>query len=283
MRSGATGTCSPTHRRQLFSMCCGTPLRPGGWVSSPSRTSASRLRRVRSRSTDDSVGRCRLSFDASSPRGPSEPARPDARHGCPLTVPHVTPHGHDPERTPPSSGPPGRSRSEHPRAVCGRHSEPRHDTERSRDTRVRGGTTMTTAPSTRPPSTSAESDALRALYADWADIIATTPGLTMRLFRSIFDEWHQPTREPEDVTYREETVGGRPGHLDPAGRRGHLPGAALHARRWLRRRLRVQPPQAGRRTSPRRSASSPSSSTTAGRPSTRTPPRSRTVSPRSRP
>jgi len=70
---------------------------------------------------------------------------------------------------------------------------------------------MTTTPSTRPPGTSAESDALRALYADWADIIATTPDLTMRLFRSIFDEWHQPTREPEDVTYREETIGGVPG------------------------------------------------------------------------
>ncbi|MDQ0381322.1 alpha/beta hydrolase [Amycolatopsis thermophila] len=70
---------------------------------------------------------------------------------------------------------------------------------------------MTTAPSTRPPGTSVESDALRALYADWADIIATTPGLTTRLFRSIFDEWHQPTREPEDVTYREDTVGGVPG------------------------------------------------------------------------
>jgi acetyl esterase/lipase len=70
---------------------------------------------------------------------------------------------------------------------------------------------MTTTPSTRPPGTSAESDALRALYADWAHIIATTPDLTMRLFRSIFDEWHQPTREPEDVTYREETLGGVPG------------------------------------------------------------------------
>ena len=33
----------------------------------------------------------------------------------------------------------------------------------------------------------------------------------MRLFRSIFDEWHQPTAEPQDVTYREETVGGVPG------------------------------------------------------------------------
>jgi acetyl esterase/lipase len=70
---------------------------------------------------------------------------------------------------------------------------------------------VTTAPPTRPADTSAESDALRALYADWSDIIATTPGLTMRLFRSIFDEWHQPTREPEDVTYAQETIGGVPG------------------------------------------------------------------------
>ncbi len=70
---------------------------------------------------------------------------------------------------------------------------------------------MTTVPSIRPADTSAASDALRALYADWSDVIATTPGLTMRLFRSIFDEWHQATREPEDVTYREETVGGVPG------------------------------------------------------------------------
>ncbi|MBM7807779.1 acetyl esterase/lipase [Geodermatophilus bullaregiensis] len=66
-------------------------------------------------------------------------------------------------------------------------------------------------PSTPPADPSAESDALRALYADWSDIIATTPDLTMRLFRSIFDEWHQVTREPEGVTYREETVGGVPG------------------------------------------------------------------------
>ncbi|MFC5061770.1 alpha/beta hydrolase [Actinomycetospora atypica] len=66
---------------------------------------------------------------------------------------------------------------------------------------------MTTAPQT----ISAGAEALRALYADWSEIIATTPGLTTRLFRSIFDEWHQPTREPEDVTYREDTVGGVPG------------------------------------------------------------------------
>jgi acetyl esterase/lipase len=63
---------------------------------------------------------------------------------------------------------------------------------------------MTSAPTTT-------SDSLRALYADWTGIIAGTPELTTRLFRSIFDEWHQPTREPEDVTYREDTVGGVPG------------------------------------------------------------------------
>lgn len=54
-------------------------------------------------------------------------------------------------------------------------------------------------------------DVLRDLYADWAQIMATTPDLTMRLFRSIFDEWHQPTVEPEEVTYREDAVGGVPG------------------------------------------------------------------------
>lgn len=57
---------------------------------------------------------------------------------------------------------------------------------------------------------SRESESLRSLYADWSDIMATSE-LTMRLFRSIFDEWHQPTAEPEDVTYKEETVGGVPG------------------------------------------------------------------------
>lgn len=49
---------------------------------------------------------------------------------------------------------------------------------------------------TEPSVTSADSvsqDALRDLYADWAEIMAATPDLTMRLFRAIFDEWHQPT------------------------------------------------------------------------------------------
>ncbi|MHC8609873.1 alpha/beta hydrolase (plasmid) [Paenarthrobacter ureafaciens] len=64
------------------------------------------------------------------------------------------------------------------------------------------------------PATSAGTethDVLRNLYADWAQIMETTPNLTMRLFRSIFDEWHQPTVEPEGVMYREDMVGGVPG------------------------------------------------------------------------
>lgn len=70
---------------------------------------------------------------------------------------------------------------------------------------------MTTAPSATPAGISAEADALRALYADWSQLLTSMPDLPMRLLRSIFDEWHQPTREPEDVSYREDDVGGVPG------------------------------------------------------------------------
>lgn len=59
-----------------------------------------------------------------------------------------------------------------------------------------------------PAHTSEDVDFLGALYADWRELMAATPNLSTRLFRSIFEEWHQPTREPEDVTYREEEVGG---------------------------------------------------------------------------
>ena len=54
-------------------------------------------------------------------------------------------------------------------------------------------------------------DVLHDLYADWSQIMAATPDLTIRLLRSVFDEWHQPTVEPQGVTYREDTVGGVPG------------------------------------------------------------------------
>lgn len=58
---------------------------------------------------------------------------------------------------------------------------------------------------------SSDTDLLAALYADWSETMATPPGLSMRMLRSLFEEWHQPTREPEDVTYKEDTVGGVPG------------------------------------------------------------------------
>ena len=54
-------------------------------------------------------------------------------------------------------------------------------------------------------------DVLHDLYADWSQIMAATPDLTIRLLRSLFDEWHQPTVEPQGVMYREDTVGGVPG------------------------------------------------------------------------
>lgn len=65
--------------------------------------------------------------------------------------------------------------------------------------------------STSTSAVSSESSALQALYADWTQLMETTPDLSIRLLRSLFEEWHQPTGEPAGVTYREETVGGVPG------------------------------------------------------------------------
>ncbi|MET7761191.1 alpha/beta hydrolase [Streptomyces sp. NPDC005393] len=69
---------------------------------------------------------------------------------------------------------------------------------------------MTTSASAAP-AVSSESSALQVLYADWAQLMESTPDMSVRLLRSLFDEWHQPTREPEGVTYRKEVVGGVPG------------------------------------------------------------------------
>ena len=56
------------------------------------------------------------------------------------------------------------------------------------------------------PST--EADFLRVLYQSWSDRMAENPALTIADLRGLFDEWHQPTREPEGVTYKSETVAG---------------------------------------------------------------------------
>lgn len=55
---------------------------------------------------------------------------------------------------------------------------------------------------------STQADFLRALYQSWSDRMAANPALTIADLRSLFDEWHQPTMEPEGVTYKSDTVAG---------------------------------------------------------------------------
>lgn len=55
---------------------------------------------------------------------------------------------------------------------------------------------------------SPEADFLRALYQSWTDRMVANPGLTIADLRSLFDEWHQPTLEPEGVTYKSDTIAG---------------------------------------------------------------------------
>ena len=55
---------------------------------------------------------------------------------------------------------------------------------------------------------STESDFLKALYLDWGDRMVANPNMTIPDLRALFDEWEKPTFEPEDVTYKTDTVGG---------------------------------------------------------------------------
>lgn len=57
-------------------------------------------------------------------------------------------------------------------------------------------------------STSSKPDFLRALYQTWSDRMAANPNLTIADLRSLFDEWHQPTLEPEQVTYKSNQLAG---------------------------------------------------------------------------
>lgn len=57
-------------------------------------------------------------------------------------------------------------------------------------------------------SASSQADFLRGLYQSWSDRMAANPGLTIADLRSMFDEWHQPTLEPEGVTYRSDVLAG---------------------------------------------------------------------------
>lgn len=55
---------------------------------------------------------------------------------------------------------------------------------------------------------SPEAGYLESLYRDWSARMAADPQMSIAMLRSLFDEWHQPTREPEGVTYRSDTIAG---------------------------------------------------------------------------
>lgn len=51
---------------------------------------------------------------------------------------------------------------------------------------------------------------LSVLYAGWQSRIAANPDYSMEDLRAIFEEWHKPTLEPENVCYSSSSVAGVP-------------------------------------------------------------------------
>lgn len=51
-------------------------------------------------------------------------------------------------------------------------------------------------------------DRLQLLYRDWSARMASNPSMSISDLRSMFDEWHMATSEPEDVTYRSDNIEG---------------------------------------------------------------------------
>lgn len=51
---------------------------------------------------------------------------------------------------------------------------------------------------------------LEDLYAVWQSRMLANPAYSMEDLRDIFEEWHKPTLEPEDVRYRSGSFGGVP-------------------------------------------------------------------------
>lgn len=60
-----------------------------------------------------------------------------------------------------------------------------------------------------PNQTGEGNDFLRCQYEEWAEVLAEAPSL--RLTRSLFEEWHRGTVEPVEVTYEERELGAIPG------------------------------------------------------------------------
>lgn len=59
----------------------------------------------------------------------------------------------------------------------------------------------------------AEARFLDELYAGWQSRMLANPDYSMEDLRDIFEEWHRPTIEPEDVRYSSGSVGGVPAIL----------------------------------------------------------------------
>lgn len=57
-------------------------------------------------------------------------------------------------------------------------------------------------------STQSNAQFLFDLYANWSRRMQENPNMTIEDFRSMFDEWHQPTLEPEEVSYKIDVVAG---------------------------------------------------------------------------
>lgn len=51
---------------------------------------------------------------------------------------------------------------------------------------------------------------LDELYADWQSRMLANPEYSMEDLRAIFEGWHKPTIEPENVHYKSSTIGGVP-------------------------------------------------------------------------
>lgn len=49
---------------------------------------------------------------------------------------------------------------------------------------------------------------LRDLYQSWSDRMRENPNMTLADLRDLFDEWHLPTMEPEDVHYKSDSIAG---------------------------------------------------------------------------
>lgn len=51
------------------------------------------------------------------------------------------------------------------------------------------------------------------LYAGWQERMLANPDYSMEDLRDIFEQWHRPTLEPEDVRYSSDSLGGVPAIL----------------------------------------------------------------------